>query len=88
MLPQSRSEWIRRCVLRIRERDDYITLSDAVELANALWDRERCRAIDAREAADRMFDGMLSTSGWGRLDAREEAPSRSVSAGRDGLSVS
>ena len=87
MLPQSKSEWIRRCVLRIRERDDYITLSDGIELANALWDRESCRAIDAREAADRMFDGTLSTSGWGRLDAPKESPSRNVSTGLDGLAA-
>jgi hypothetical protein len=84
MLPQPRSEWIRRCVLRIREGDDYITLSDAIELANALWDRESCRAIDAREAADRMFDGTLSSSEWGELDALKEASSRNTSPGLDG----
>jgi len=57
-----RSEWLERCKIRLRQRDDLLHPKDVLELAGALWDRPSCRALEPERAADLLFEGGLNPS--------------------------
>jgi hypothetical protein len=53
----ARVEWIGRAAARIRQRDDVVRLSDAADLAAALWRRAPLHDLSPEAAVDRALDG-------------------------------
>ena len=62
--PPLRSEWLEKCRTRLHQRDELLDPEDVSELAEALWDRLSCRALEPEHAADLLFEGGLSRSAW------------------------
>lgn len=56
----SRCDWVRRCAIRIRELDEFVSLTDAADLANTLRDLECCRDLEPEMAAHRLFQDNLT----------------------------
>ena len=54
--PVPRVEWVRRAAARIRQRDDVMRLTDAADLACALWRRPLLRQMSPEAAVDRALD--------------------------------
>jgi hypothetical protein len=57
-----RVDWVRRAAARIRQRDDVMLLSDAADLASALWRRPNLRETAPELAVDQVFDGDADAS--------------------------
>jgi hypothetical protein len=56
--PISRVTWVHRATLRLLWRDDFVGIGDALELANAMWERRpTLRLLPPEEVIDQKCDG-------------------------------